>query len=72
MIIRQPRAGQTENALRGPGINVALAKDNPVAPFFKGNFAVLHPLLNVRGREVQIIGDLVKVEQLKWHKARAW
>jgi hypothetical protein len=71
MINGQLLAGQTENALRSPSINFALAKNNPVAAFFKRNFAVLHPLFNVRGREVQIIGDPVKVKQSEWHKMRA-
>ena len=32
---------------------------------------ILHPLVNVRGREVQITGHPVKVEQLERHKTRA-
>jgi hypothetical protein len=68
MINGQLLAGQTEDVLRSPGINFTLAKDDPVAALFKRNFAVLHPLLNIRRREVQISGHPIKVEQLERHK----
>ena len=71
VIIGQLLAVGTEDLLRGPRVNFALAKDDPVAALFKRNFAVLHPPLDVRGCEVQIIGDPVKIKQLERHNTRA-
>ena len=67
----KPLAGQTEDALRSPGINFVLAKDDPVAAFFKRNLAVLDPPLDVGAGQVQIPGSFFKIEQLIWHESPA-
>ena len=66
----QPLVGQSQDALRGPDINLAPAEHNALAAPFERNFAVLHPPLNVGGREVQIAGNGREIEKFGSHHWR--
>ena len=64
MVLGQPPAGETEEALGGPKVNLVLVKDDPAPALFVRNLVAFDAMCDVLGREMQVRRDSVKTKYL--------